>query len=93
MKAETITTIILAFIGSQAFTTIVSKYKPKTDITAQNIQQAMEMSERLESQYDKLVTKYDDLQGKYDKLKKEFDRLESENMKLKTKIETKKGGE
>lgn len=87
MKNETVIAIILAFIGSQAFSTMVGKYQSKTDITKQNIQQAMEMSQKLEEQYSKLSKRYDDLLVKYDKLKDDFDEMESENSRLKARIE------
>jgi len=92
LKLETVTAIILAFIGSQAFTTLVSKHQSKSDITKQNIQQAMEMSQKLEDQYSKLSKRYDDLLEKYDRLKDDFDEMESENARLKAQLGL-KGGE
>lgn len=91
LKLETVTAIILAFIGSQAFTTLVGKYQSKTDITKQNIQTAMEMSEKLRKDYSDLSEKYDKLQEKYDLLKDDFDEMESENTRLKTRLELKGG--
>lgn len=92
MNSETIVAVILAFIGSQAFTTIVSKHQSKTDITKQNIQTAMEMSDKLRKDYKTLSEKYDVLQKKYDILKDDFDEMESENVRLRTQIKLKKGG-
>ena len=90
MKSETVIAIILAFISSQAFTTIVGKHQSKTDITKQNIQTAMEISEKLREDYSKLSKKYDTLQEKYDQLKDDFDEMESENSRLKSRIELKR---
>lgn len=83
MSEESIVTIIIALIGSAIVPSLINRFKPKVELDAVNIQNAIQLSQENEAKYKSLSERFEKLELRYDRLLEENERLEEENVLLK----------
>ena len=83
MSEESIVTIVIALIGSAIIPSLINRFKPKAELDAVNIQNAIQLSQENEAKYKGLSERFEKLEFRYDRIVEENEKLEEENDLLK----------